>query len=149
MKHPERQTQGAIVSWLRAVLPRGSLVSASMNEAAASSPNAIARSRYYQRRRKAGVLSGWPDLIICIPDRVLFVETKRPKGGVVSDSQQGVHAALRTLGHPVGIVTDIESCRWFLIQEGVPTNETPGQPAHEAKFRLAKRTNIDDPEMPF
>lgn len=54
------------------------------------------------------VCPGWagvPDRIILLPGgRVLFAETKRPKGGRLSELQLWVHKTLRGLGFTVWVV---------------------------------------------
>ena len=56
--------------------------------------------------------SGVPDRIILLPGgRVLFAETKRPKGGEVRKLQEWWHRTLRRLGFTVWVIynkTDIE-----------------------------------------
>ena len=146
-KATERQIQSGLVRWLKLVLPVGSVVAASMNEAAASSDDPFARARYYERRKAAGVQRGWFDLTLVLPGRIVFLETKRPAGGVLSEAQQLVHEKVRALGHPVGVVVDIESARWFLREEGVALREAVGQPARPVSVRLAKRMTAD--EIPF
>ena len=55
--------------------------------------------------------SGVPDRIILLPGgRVLFAETKRPKGGEVRKLQEWWHKTLRRLGFTVWVIynkTDI------------------------------------------
>ena len=49
--------------------------------------------------------SGMPDRIVLLPDRrVIWVETKKPKGGRVAELQKYRHAMLRKAGHEVVIV---------------------------------------------
>ena len=57
--------------------------------------------------------SGVPDRIILLPGgRVLFAETKRPKGGKVSKMQQWWAEQLRHLGFQSVIVKDLEDVKW-------------------------------------
>ena len=50
-------------------------------------------------------LPGMPDRIVLLPDRrVVWVETKKPKGGRVAELQKYRHAMLRKAGHEVVIV---------------------------------------------
>ena len=50
-------------------------------------------------------LPGMPDRIVLLPDRrVIWVETKKPKGGRVAELQKYRHAMLRKAGHEVIIV---------------------------------------------
>lgn len=48
---------------------------------------------------------GFPDRIVLLPRGVLvWVETKRPQGGVLSPAQKVQHVLLRRLGQRVGVV---------------------------------------------
>ena len=48
---------------------------------------------------------GWPDRILLFPGGTLvWVETKRPEGGKVSDAQRVAHLTLRRLGQRVELV---------------------------------------------
>lgn len=50
-------------------------------------------------------LAGMPDRIVLLPDRrVIWVETKKPKGGRVAELQKYRHEMLRKAGHEVVIV---------------------------------------------
>lgn len=40
------------------------------------------------KAKRLGVKSGVPDYIICLPDRLLFIEMKREKGGTLSQAQK-------------------------------------------------------------
>lgn len=48
---------------------------------------------------------GMPDRVVLLPDsRVLWVETKKPKGGRVATLQKYRHRELRNMGHEVVVV---------------------------------------------
>ncbi len=148
--NPERAVQVAVIRWMRLVLPEGSIVAAAVNESRAASADPNARARYYAARRTAGVVTGFPDLVIALPGCVLFAEVKRPDGGVVSWQQAQVHRALAALGHCVGIVTSIETARWWLHNMGIPLREAPGQPevAPKVRYETAPAIGASD-EVPF
>lgn len=146
---PERSAQVTLVKWLRYVLPRGSMVAAVKNEYRADSHDKIEIIRFHQKRKAEGVKAGFPDMVICVPGRVIFAETKRLKGGVLSENQQDRHDELRKLGHPVEVVTDIESMRHFLQSEGVPLSEASGQLARPATYRMAPRKKLVSDILPF
>lgn len=58
------------------------------------------------------VCPGWagvPDRIILMPrGRVLFVETKRPRGGVLSGRQKWWHRTLARMGFFCSVVWDLD-----------------------------------------
>jgi len=47
---------------------------------------------------------GIQDRLVVLPRRILFVELKRPRGGVVAELQRWWQARVRTLGHEAHIV---------------------------------------------
>lgn len=70
------------------------------------------------------VCPGWagvPDRIVLLPGgRVIFVETKRPKGGVVSRRQQWWQIELSRLGFPHYFIWDeagLISFEYFELEE--------------------------------
>ncbi|MDE2473092.1 MAG: VRR-NUC domain-containing protein [Bradyrhizobium sp.] len=143
---PERAAQVAVVRWLRLELPAGAQIAAVINESRAASSDPHARARYYAAKIAAGLNPGWPDLTIALHGgRTLYVEIKRPDGGILSQQQQHVHAALRALGHPVGVCTSIEDVRGFLQSQGVELREAADQPVSEARYRVAKAHASDRP----
>jgi len=148
----EKPTQRALLTWLKLVLPPGSRVSATMNESGgAKSANPHARARYYQARKASGVVTGWPDLTLALPGgRTVFIETKRPVGGVVSPEQQQIHADLRALGHHVGIATDPESALLVLLEAGVPLRNIGNIVARAPTVRYGKPgAKLINDEVPF
>lgn len=147
---PERAAQVSIVDWLPYVLPTGSVVFAVKNEQKAKSSNALSIARFNQKRRAEGLLFGFPDVGILLPSgRCCFIETKRPKGGVLSVNQQDVHKRLRDIDHFVGVATDIDTARWLFHQWGIKLREPSGQPMRPAKFRLAHGQLMRFDPMPF
>lgn len=63
------------------------------------------------------VCPGWagvPDRIVLLPGgQVMFVETKRPKGGTLSKLQAWWLERLRRLGFPAGVVWDEDDLSRF------------------------------------
>ncbi|MFK4047258.1 VRR-NUC domain-containing protein [Roseomonas mucosa] len=56
-----------------------------------------------------GMRRGAPDLITAWPgERVVWLEVKREKGGVISDAQRDCHARLRRMGFHVAVVRSID-----------------------------------------
>ena len=121
---PERVAQRSVVSWLRIVLPTGSIVAAVTNEDRGRAADPMSRARYGQARKAVGVTTGFPDLCILLPGpRTVFLEMKAPKTGRLSEAQIDVHARLRRLGHAVGVATSIDEARDLLRQWGVALKE--------------------------
>ena len=51
-----------------------------------------------KRKNKAmGVRKGFPDYVIVVKNKLIFIEMKRKKGGVVSDEQAGWQNALKNI----------------------------------------------------
>lgn len=48
----------------------------------------IAKIRFWQQRKKEGVKKGVPDLVVFLPNKILFVEMKRQKGSATSLEQK-------------------------------------------------------------
>ena len=46
---------------------------------------------------------GWPDRLVLLPGRWLFIELKRPKGGKFEPLQLRTHARLRRQGYEVHV----------------------------------------------
>jgi hypothetical protein len=90
----EHQEQIGLVNWFRSHYPHLLIFAI---------PNGEKRAISVAKRLKAeGVVSGVPDLAICLPEgRMLFVEMKRIKGSRLSQEQKDVHKLLENLGHSV------------------------------------------------
>jgi hypothetical protein len=74
------------------------------------------------RLKAMGLLSGIPDIIIVMPEeKVLWLEMKKQKGGVVSPNQQAIHHILTAMGHKVLIAKgnkDAKDQLSRILQEG-------------------------------
>lgn len=117
---PEQQAQIAVVSYLRSALPAGSIVAAVKNENHARSKSRGAQMRFQQKRKETGVKPGFPDLICLIPGgKTVLIEMKAPKRGRLSPAQVECHAALRSLGHVVGVARSIDEAQLILEQAGI------------------------------
>ena len=146
---PERDQQVAVVRWLRLVLPKGSFVFHIPNEEVPRTLEPGVRAHIFQKRKAAGVVNGCPDLLCAIPlGRSVWIEMKAP-GGLVSEDQQAVHAALRAIGHHVGIATDIETARGVMLGAGVALTESPHEPVRVASVRQARSTRLTNDAVPF
>lgn len=53
------------------------------------------------RNARLGLSSGVPDMLIVYPDKLLFLELKRAKGGTLSDTQKGWITKLNEIGYPI------------------------------------------------
>jgi hypothetical protein len=120
MAQPEKLVQLAIIKWLRAVMPKA-IIHHSRNE---HQKAGLAGLRAAQSGKTAGVLSGFPDLIVLPTAEIgpFFLEVKAEKG-TVSSVQKQVHEMLRGNGYPVAVVRSIEDVRAFLAASGIKTNE--------------------------
>lgn len=59
--------------------------------------------------------NGLPDRLVCLPGgRVIFVETKRPKGGRLSALQKYRHKALRLMGFDVRVINTTAAVAEFI-----------------------------------
>ena len=47
----------------------------------------IGKIKFWEKRKKEGVKKGVPDLVVFLPNKILFVEMKRVKGSRVSNEQ--------------------------------------------------------------
>lgn len=116
--NPERVAQISVKTWLHLVFP-GCIVAASVNEAPSNSVNPFERARFYGARKRAGVVSGFPDLTVLLDGgRVFFIEMKSATGRL-SENQRLVHQKLRSLGHVVIVARDIETASAALRAEGL------------------------------
>lgn len=65
---------------------------------------------------------GMPDRLICLPDgKIIFVETKRPKGGCLSKIQKYRIQELKNLGADVRVISTLSQVDEFI--KGVMQNE--------------------------
>ena len=53
-------------------------------------PNSTYTTSWNQKRKNTamGLRAGFPDMVILVKDKIVFIELKRQKGGVVSDEQK-------------------------------------------------------------
>ena len=63
----------------------------------------------------AAVDAGMPDRLVCLPrGNVIFVETKRPKGGRLSHIQHYRHKELRLMGFDVRVINTSKAVEEFI-----------------------------------
>lgn len=60
------------------------------------------------KNKAMGVRAGLPDLLICLPNRLLFIEMKREKGGQISENQKEWIGELNQIDNVEAVV-----CRGF------------------------------------
>jgi len=88
MKHPtELAEQHAFVQWLDLKKLKYFAVP---NEVKFVSKikSKIGRINFFKDRKKEGIKKGVPDLVVFLPNCILFVEMKRVKGSTTSDEQR-------------------------------------------------------------
>ncbi len=96
-QHIEDDHTEMVAGYLEILMMQGKVVeyTHTANETYTKSPMQKARNT------RMGVRSGIPDMVIVFKNAVLFLELKRPDGGVVSRAQKAWMEALRAIGGPV------------------------------------------------
>lgn len=72
------------------------------------------------RKKRLGCLAGWPDGGVFHDGRVVLLELKRSRYGVVSDAQTDLHLRLARIGHPVSIVRSVPEALDLLRDHKIP-----------------------------
>lgn len=75
------------------------------------SPGGAKTGRFYgmlNKLKRAGWSKGFPDLIIFLNDKTIYIEMKRLKGGKVSPEQAIWHRKLGELGNDVYVCTGFD-----------------------------------------
>lgn len=104
-KRPEQELQRECVKWFRLQYPKYIIH---------HSPNGIRSSVVQGAIFKAnGVIAGFPDLVIIIPDKVLFIEMKA-KGGGTTEAQDDVLFRITAMGHPTAVINNFDSFMDFV-----------------------------------
>jgi hypothetical protein len=71
-------------------------------------------------KRADGMRLGAPDLITAWPGgKIVWLEVKREKGGVISDAQRDCHARLRRMGFHVAVVRSVDEAKAAFKAAGV------------------------------
>lgn len=105
--NPERDLQRGVVKMVKLCFPQV-VLAAVPNEQAGASSDPDARARFGAARKASGVLTGFPDLIACLPGgRILFLELKAERG-TISTAQLLMHARLAEIGHRVVVVRSLD-----------------------------------------
>ena len=118
----EDETHYAIRDWLMAVLPEPKEVVHPPNGFYAGKDRKKA-GRHVSRLLALGLRPGFPDLIVITPRDILFLEVKRPKGGVVSDEQRDFGLRMCAMDRSWAVVSSIDETRSALAAWGVQTRE--------------------------
>lgn len=118
-QYKEAAIHRAILSWLRLVLPKGSIVAHVANQVDASGENV---ARAVAKAKELGLHVGFPDLVVIAPEGVGFIEIKA-EGGSLSKDQRETLDALKALGANIGVCRSIEDARETLARWGFQTRE--------------------------
>lgn len=102
----EYEIQCEAVEWFRKTFP---------NQVIFSCPNEAAR-RNWAHFSKSGAVSGSPDLVVSIKDRVFFVEYKTATG-VQSDNQKAFEVKCNALGIGYYLCRDLTSFKKAILDE--------------------------------
>jgi len=129
-KHPEQSLQIQIASWLSWVLPDDVPWTAIGHGGGGL--------RRGQILKAMGLHAGWPDLILLVNKRAVFVELKT-QSGALSPAQKAVHIAIAVAGGLVKTCRSIDELKAFLEVLGVPlrTEKPSATRLREAGERLA------------
>jgi hypothetical protein len=72
------------------------------------------------RRKRLGLLPGWADLGIFWRSRVVLLELKRSRYGVLSKAQRELHPRLENAGFPVEVCCSVEDVLETVSRAGIP-----------------------------
>ena len=98
MKAPlESEEQKALVQWLKFMNIAHTAVT---NEQQMSSQNKRMAMIQGAKAKAMGKSKGFPDLIIILEEKCIFIELKRVKGSTTSKEQKAWVETLNNLGHP-------------------------------------------------
>lgn len=64
----------------------------------------IAKIRFWQQRKKEGVKKGVPDLVVFLPNLILFVEMKRKNGSTASAEQKDWFEIINTYPYAKSLI---------------------------------------------
>ena len=106
----EDDLQKHVVKWLDLVLPQPYMIHHSPNEGRH-------HVNYRHKQKLMGVLPGFPDLIIMLPNKMpLFIELKQPKN-YPTDQQRIVGEQLINMGYDYAVCRSITEVKAFLTAE--------------------------------
>jgi hypothetical protein len=109
----EDDLHAAVADALRVLLPRDAVLNTWELRNASS-------AREGARRKRLGALPGWPDLGVFWQRRVVLIELKRERRGVLSPAQRALHPRLAAAGFPVSICRTVVEALDAVSARGVP-----------------------------
>ncbi len=108
----------SILAFLRLNFPEH-LIHHSPNEQQASAGDRRGAAIAMQKARKMGMVKGWPDLQLLLPDGPVFFEVKA-EGSYLTAEQQDVLDHLRRCGYRAAVVRSIPEVQACLDAWGIP-----------------------------
>jgi hypothetical protein len=110
---PEHELQVAVGDALRVLLP-GDAVFTSWDLAGFVSAAEGAR------KKRRHCLAGWPDMGVAWRSRLVLIELKRSRYGVLSKAQRELHPRLENAGFPVEVCCSVEDVLETVSRAGIP-----------------------------
>lgn len=118
----EAPIQRAVVAYLRLVMPPACIVHHSPNEGVRGGVRGVLDGK---RKREAGQVAGFPD-VVCVTYRgVLFFEVKA-EGGRMSEAQKDIRRRIEAMGHRYAVVRSVDDVRESLTEWSFPTRHVEG-----------------------
>jgi len=110
---PEDDLHQAVRDAFAVLLPRDAICTTwELRNAASAAEGA--------RRKRLGALAGWPDMGVFHAGRVVLLELKRERGGVLSPAQKLLHPRLADAGFPVAVCHTVVEALNAVGDAGVP-----------------------------
>jgi len=110
---PENELHQSVADALRYLLPSDAVWTTWEARNAAS----VAEG---SRRKRLGLAAGWPDIGIALRSRLVLLELKRYRYGVVSKVQRDLHDRLEHAGFPVEICCSVDDVLETVSRAGIP-----------------------------
>ncbi len=116
-RNPEGEAQRAIVSTLRMVLPKGSIVHHAANEL----PGGRTMKTQQAIRKALGAWPGFPDLVVIAEGRLMLMEVKSATGRL-SEAQEAFRDLMLGQGVPWALVRSVDDALGALRDHGFKLN---------------------------
>jgi hypothetical protein len=110
---PEDELHLAVYQAMRVLLPAEAVFNTFELRNAASAAEGA-------RRKRLGALPGFPDCAIFYRGRLVLIELKRERHGVLSPAQKALHPRLAAAGFPVRICNSVVQALDAVRAAGVP-----------------------------